>query len=90
MAATEDIQGLETGDRVRVDVWPSSWPDKEVEVIGREQDDVVVETDGGARYYLVPSYWGGEHGWVGGGQPWMRTVDGYESRGEIKEIIPLN
>jgi len=85
----EQIQALRPGDRVRVDTWACSQPDPELEVVRREQGDVVGVSDQGVEYYVIESYWGGEHGWVGRGQPWLRTVENFDSRGEIKEVIPL-
>lgn len=85
----EKIRGLEPGDRVRVETWACSWPDMELEVVRREQSDVVAVSDRGVEYYLVDSYQGGRHGWVGGGEPWLRTVDGYDSRGEIMDVVSM-
>lgn len=78
------IQELREGDRVSVKVYPSSYPDRELEIVKNQLEQVIGRDSQGREFYLISRFWGSQN--QGDGQPWVRTFDGYKSRGEIEEL----
>lgn len=82
------IKAVQPGDVLHVSSYPESYKDVKVFVSKQLGDQVEAETDDGTGYFLFPSYWG--PGDRCDGMPWLRTADGFESRGEIEEIEILH
>lgn len=81
------IQNLRQGDKVRVTTHPKSYPDQ-ILTIEKGGDEAEGYNADGEGFYLIPTFWGKNR--QGDGQPWMRTVDGWDSRGEIEEVEILS
>lgn len=82
------IWGLRVGDVVDVTT-SGSYPSRRVSVVGREQGDVVaVDERSGTRLYVVDENVSRDLRYDG--DPWVRTADGYESRGRIESITVVS
>lgn len=77
------IQSLREGDEVRVTTYPESYGDN-ILTIEKGGDRAIGVDEDGERFHLIPRFWGEQN--QGDGQPWLRTSDGWDSRGEIEEV----
>lgn len=81
---TRVIKALREGDEIEVETHPESYGDESLTITKATADDYIGENGNGDKFYLLPTYWG-ERG-QGDGQPWLRTKDGFDSRGEIEQL----
>lgn len=84
---TNVIPNLRKGDKIRVSTLPKSYSERTLTVTQNDGERVDGE-EFGTEFHLLKRYWG-PHGQAGG-NPWLRTADGFESRGEIEEIEILS
>lgn len=80
------LHNLRPDDVVKVKTYPDSYADQEVTVTKKRSEEVEAENNRGG-FHLLPRYWGTRN--QGEGQPWLRTKEGYDSRGEICEVEVL-
>ena len=81
------IQSLDKGDKVHVKTYAKSYKNQTL-TMSRGGDDAEGVNENGKEFHLLPRYWGERN--QGDGQPWLRTVDGWNSRGQVEEIEILN
>lgn len=77
------IWNLVEGDKVTVEVERQGNPQYNLLITeaGGGDEAVGIGTKGSRMYFLLPEYWGPSYQY--NGRPWLRTYDGWDSRGQI-------